>query len=142
MESHRKYTVKDQSRQGSSKTGKRSGELDLLIQLDGHTLCIIEALNLECVDTSNISLHINKIYDYDTTGNKYNYLISYVKNENFNSFVKRYENFINSYSYPYTMIGFDTQNIEQYPELRTFVVNLNREGIMTKLYHILIHIPN
>lgn len=63
----RQYTALDQTQRGSSGTGIQAGEVDLLI-LDNRKVpfCLIEALVLKSIDTTNINSHIDKIIKYDT----------------------------------------------------------------------------
>lgn len=136
------YYVRDQTRQGCSYKGKRAGEVDILIRVGKIPISIIEALKLTSVDEKYISTHIDKIYKYDTLGYKYNFIVSYVNSKDFNEFFKRYYKYVCLYRYPYDMIDNKVDISRQYPELRTIEVRLNRCGIYTKLYHILVHISN
>ena len=62
------YLVKDQTRQGTSNSGKDSGEVDILIHEQSTAIAIIEALNLDSFNVGYLNTHINKIYKYDTLG--------------------------------------------------------------------------
>lgn len=138
----KKYYVRDQTRQGKSSAGKEAGEIDILVKIGKKTISVIEALKLSSVNENYISEHIDKIYNYDTIGNVVNYIISYVSSKNFNSFYEKYKNYILNYKYPYELIGYDFEKFQQFAELRTIEVTLNREGKSTKLYHILIHLQD
>ena len=46
-----KYDVIDQTRRGISSTEKCAGEVDILIEEDGSPVTIIEALNLDSLNT-------------------------------------------------------------------------------------------
>lgn len=70
------YIVRDQTRQGTSNGGKQAGEVDILVRNENIPFAIIEALKLSSVNKSYISKHIDKIYKYDTLGNKCNFIIS------------------------------------------------------------------
>lgn len=63
---YEKYDVLDQTRRGRALAGKAAGEVDLLIQKEGLTITIIEALNLNSLKKSYLDKHIDKVYSYDT----------------------------------------------------------------------------
>jgi hypothetical protein len=135
------YEVKDQTRQGSSSGKKDSGEVDILIKKDNLEASIIEALVLNYMDKTRISEHIDKIYSYDSIGNPYNYILSYVRAKDFSGFWTRYLSYVKQYDYPYEMISFTDEPGKQYPELRYALVVLKRNDITTRLYHIAVHMP-
>ena len=134
-----KYIVSDQTRRGESASGKSAGEVDLLIEKNNLSFSIIEALKLDCVNKQYISEHIDKIFGYDTIGNHRNYIISYVKSKNFQSFWKDYYEFVKNYSYPIEFVSID--EIENnFTELKEAIVKLNRSGKIVELYHIAVRI--
>lgn len=136
------YNVRDQTRQGTSSSGIQSGEVDILIRKDELPFAVFEALKLSSVDTAYISEHIDKIYSYDTSGNTCNFIVSYVKTKNFGTFWDKYKNFVASYSYPFPAFNLECFPDKQYSELRYAMTPLNRNGILTKLYHISVHIAD
>lgn len=136
------YNVRDQTRQGTSSSGIQSGEVDILIRKDGLPYAVFEALKLSSVDTAYISEHIDKIYNYDTSGNTCNFIVSYVKTKNFGTFWDKYKSFVMSYSYPFTASNLEYFPDKQYSELRYAMTPLNRNGVLTKLYHISVHIAD
>ncbi|APO43873.1 hypothetical protein BS614_07525 [Paenibacillus xylanexedens] len=133
---------RDQTRLGTSSAGKEAGEVDILVRKDNRPFSIIEALNLSSVKKSNISLHIDKIYRYDTLGYICNFIVSYVKVTDFLSFWNRYVSFVQTYSYPFELVKFEIPKYNQHPELRFAVAELMRNNVATKLYHIVVHIPS
>jgi len=135
------YIVRDQTRQGTSNGGKQAGEVDILVRYENSPFAI-EALKLSSVDKAYISEHIDKIYKYDTLGNKCNFIISYVNIKNFFDFWENYLLFTELYNYPFELINFTVPQKNQYPELKWAVTELKRNDIVTKLYHIVIHIPS
>lgn len=136
------YIERDQTRQGASASGKRAGEVDILIKRGKMPLSLIEALKLTSVNESYIAEHIDKIYKYDTLGYKYNFLVSYVKIKDFKEFWDKYVKFVCSYKYPFEMIEYKIDISKQYSELRSIEIILNRNGIETKLYNVVVHMPN
>lgn len=137
----RGYDAKDQTRHGSSAMGKDAGNVDILIKIRKKPITLIEALRLESVKEKYISDHIDKIYKYDTLGFRFNFIISYVKTKDFKDFCNRYIKFVRAWKYPYELINCLICDSKQYPEIRTIEMILDREGIATKLYHILVHMP-
>lgn len=131
------YQVKDQTRRGASNTGKSAGEVDLFIQNAGLPITIIEALNLKSLDTSYLDMHINKIYKYDTLGNSFNIVLSYVSIKDFENFWKKYCSHVKQHDYPYKLIDIDEQvDVEyNYSDIRVMVTKHNRNGKETLLYH-------
>lgn len=137
------YSVKDQTRQGKSYNGKKSGEIDLLIQdKKGFPITIIEALILKSLDVNYLDKHIDKIYMYDTLGNKFNFIISYVIVKEFETFLKKYTEHIKKYQYPYKLINVNEEIGNKYPysDIRVLVTEHNRNGTNTLLYHICVKI--
>lgn len=135
------YDVKDQTRHGSSSTGKDAGNLDILIKIGKKSISLVEALRLDSVKEEYLSEHIKKIYKYDTLGLRFNFLISYVKTKNFKGFCDRYIKLIQGTEYPYNLIQCLICNSKQHPEIRTIETVLDREGMATKLYHVVVHMP-
>lgn len=136
------YSIKDQTRRGSSPTGKDSGELDIFVSKDGLPFTVVEAMNLNSVNTSYIDEHLNKLFSYDTSGNKFNVCISYVKVGNFASFYKKYTDHVSNYCYPSPILSVDTSIDDDYgySELRVMKTIHNRSGKEFILYHICIRI--
>ena len=93
------YDVKDQTRRGLSPSEKAAGEVDILIKEHGFPVTIIEALNLDSLNKSYLDKHIDKIYNYDTAGNKFNIILSYVTVSNFIDFCDKYFEHIKSHKY-------------------------------------------
>ena len=137
----RGYDVKDQTRHGSSSTGKDAGNLDILIKLGKKSISLVEALRLDSVREGYISAHIGKIYKYDTLGMKFNFLVLYVKTKDFRTFCKRYIKWLQGLDFPYNLIQFLLCDSKQHSEIRTIETVLDREGITTKLYHVIVHMP-
>ena len=136
------YHVKDQTRQGTSNSGKASGEVDILIQEKGLPFTIIEALNLNSLEKSYLDMHINKVYKYDTLGNICNFVLSYVKVKDFEAFWTKYCEHIKNHTYPYSLIGID-EGIDKefkYTDIRMLMTRHNRNGRETLLYHICVKI--
>lgn len=133
------HDVKDQTRRGLSASGVDAGEIDILIEEDRHTVTIIEAMNLSYVDTTRLDEHIDKIYGYDTVGNKFNVILVYVKTKDFADFCQRYYAHIKEHEYVYTLISSENDikigNLG-YSDLRVMKTIHDRNGYEVTLYHI------
>ena len=133
------YDVKDQTRRGLSPSGKAAGEVDILIKEKNLPITIIEALNLDSLNTAYLDKHIDKIYDYDTSGNKFNTILLYVTVANFLNFCNKYSEHIKGYGYPFDMISMEesvTFDNISYPDIKVMKTVHNRNGCETALYHI------
>jgi hypothetical protein len=136
------YSLRDQTRQGTSPGGKQAGEVDILIKNGKLPFAIIEGMKLSSVSESYISEHIDKIYKYDTLGNSCNFIVSYVNVKNFTQFWVNYLKYIKFYNYPFELNQFSVPQNNQFSEIKWAVVELKRNDQITKLYHMAIHIPN
>lgn len=138
----RRYQVKDQTRRGTSNSGKASGEIDIFIHENGLPITIIEALNLSSLNTTYLDMHIDKIYKYDTLGNNFNVILSYVNVKDFYNFWTKYCDHIKTYHYPYPLIEVD-ENADseyQFSDIRFIVTKHNRNGRDTFLYHMCVNL--
>ena len=86
MLSNKGINIKSQEHQGISENGIGSGEVDLLIYDKEQPKIYIECMNLNCLDKNYIKSHYEKLFLYDASINKTNYLISYVTVKNFVNF--------------------------------------------------------
>ena len=94
------HEVKDQTRHGISLNGGDAGEVDILLTKDGKEIAIYEGLNLDSVNSSYISKHVNKaIVNYNALGTA-TYLVAYVNSANYEIFWNRYKAYINDYDFP------------------------------------------
>lgn len=135
------YFIKDQTRRGYSSSGKKTGEADFLIEISDMPFSIIEALNLSNLDKSYLNTHLDKIYNYDTTGNSFNVCLSYVETKDFGSFWKKYCDYVCSYTYPFDLIEYrkDADKSFPYSEIRFMTTTHNRNGKPTLLYHVAVN---
>ncbi|MDE5803343.1 MAG: hypothetical protein K2I22_10545 [Lachnospiraceae bacterium] len=133
------YDVKDQTRRGLSPNGKGAGEVDILIKEKDFPITIIEALNLNSLNTAYLDKHIDKIYDYDTAGNKFNIILSYVTVADFVTFCEKYFQHIKIYGYPFEMTSINenvvVDNIS-YSDIKIMKTVHNRNQCETILYHV------
>lgn len=136
------YTVKDQTRRGSSATGKSSGEIDIFISKDGFPFTIVEAMNLTSVDTNIINTHLDKLFSYDTAGTKFNVCLSYVKVADFASFWTKYATHVSNYNYNLPLLSTDDSMDSEFgfSEVRIMRTTHNRSGRDVALYHLCVRI--
>ncbi len=136
------YTVKDQTRRGSSSTGKNAGEIDIFVFRNGLPFTIVEAMNLDSVNTNYINKHLDKVFLYDTAGHKFNVCLLYVKIADFSSFWEKYSAHVSNYSYPAPILSSDTSIDDEYgfSELKIMKTNHNRSGRTVNLFHICVKI--
>jgi len=136
------YSIKDQTRRGSSPTGKESGELDIFVSKDGLPFTVVETMNLNSINISYINKHLDKLFLYDTSGNKFNVCISYVKVADFASFWEKYSDHVSNYCYSSPILSVDTSIDDdfEYSELRIIKTIHNRSGRTVNLYHICVRI--
>lgn len=133
------YDVMDQTRRGESTVGKCAGEVDILIEEDGLPITVIEALNLDSLNTQYLDKHIDKIYSYDTVGNIFNIILSYVRVSDFSKFCEKYSNHIKEHQYLYPLISVDDSfrvKDLSYSDIRVMKTVHNRNGCDTVLYHV------
>ena len=101
------YPTKDQTRWSTSYAGKSSGEVDIFVhKKDGSVFTIIEALNLDSTKKSYISLHLTKIFKYDTTGLKQNFILVYSSAQKFSQLWKRYIDYLPEIDFLYPYVSF------------------------------------
>lgn len=139
---YEKYDVLDQTRRGRALAGKAAGEVDLLIQKEGLTITIIEALNLNSLKKSYLDKHIDKVYWYDTAGNSFNIILVYANAVDFDGFCTRYSQHIEERKYIYPLILFDKKiDMEdfKYTDIRVMQSIHNRNNEDTILYHIIVN---
>lgn len=136
------YNVKDQTRRGSSSTGKDAGEIDIFVSKDGLPFTVVEAMNLDSVNTTYINTHLDKVFTYDGAGNKFNVCLSYVKVADFDTFWEKYSAHVSNYRYPAPILSSVTSIDDEYgySELRILKTIHSRSGRKVNLYHICVRI--
>ncbi len=131
------FNVKDQTQHGSSASGISPGEIDLLITSPTYT--IIEALNLNSVNSTILNSHIKKLEDnYDPIGLKEKYLLVYVDiKSDFVKFCVKYYNHIEKHKFEFEKIYIkelprDTTDIRVYQTVHS------RHEMEVKIFHVLV----
>jgi hypothetical protein len=142
------YRAQDQTRAGSSASGKSAGELDIEISNDfGIPFSILEAFRLNSLNQSVIVEHINKLlHKYDTSGHEKNIVIAYCEIDRFDQLVAKYNTFL--------LNKLNTHELfeKRYPtvstseiaygktDIRVFECKHDREGKEVYVFHVLIKI--
>ena len=125
------YFVSDQSRGGESQSTKSLGERDLVIRHkeSGVAESIIEAFQLDkSDDTTKIKTHYKKLFEkYDTVGNSTNFILVYIKTNNFNDLWKKYKK-----------KDFFIDFTEEKTKKENFKIGYTKEKNMT-IYHLFIN---
>lgn len=131
------FNNKDQTLWGKSRAGKTSGEIDIFVRKkNGDPFSIIEALNLSSLTKSYLEFHLDKIFGYDTTGLKYNFILVYSSSKNFNEFWDKYIKHIQIHSYPYPIVKFEEVDGYDFADIRVCKTAHIRKGKELYLYHI------
>lgn len=142
------YRVLDQTRAGSSGSGKSAGELDIEICNDfGIPFSILEAYRLSSLTQDVIVNHINKLlHKYDTSGHEKNIIVAYCEIENFNDLITKYELFLKNdlnthkdFEKKY-LIDTITEIATEKTDIRVFECKHKREGRKNSVFHIMIKI--
>lgn len=112
------YDMHDQTRQGVSLSGLKSGEVDLLVYEDGLPAVLIEAVKLNSVEKENIGNHIHKaLCNYNPSGLKCVCFVIYSKASNYPRFLELFREYIKGYDFPYLL--------EDYAEIDTGFAEIN-----------------
>lgn len=93
----KEYSIKDQTREGSSASGIGAGEVDLLIQNNGRLYTIIEAMKLASLKESYIDEHYLKLTtNYNPLSVKRTFLITYYTGKSFITWWQKYYQYIST----------------------------------------------
>jgi hypothetical protein len=134
------YIVKDQTRRGSSPSGKRPGELDFLIETpDGTAVSVIEALILKCNRRDDIAKHFQKIFLYDAPGLETNYIIVYVESADFGKLWRDYLSFLPQVEVKYKLQAAPMEQETTYTDIKLARTVHSRHDRETAIYHLFIN---
>ena len=130
--------VRGQEHQGASLKGVGSGEVDILIcKTDIQPKIYIEGMNLNSVNSTLIDSHYEKLFLYDSSINKSNYLLSYVSVLDFNSFCTNYKKHFLDYAGK-SRCECVNDVPSDYANIKVFVSKSIHEGNEINTYHVLI----
>lgn len=132
--------VKDQTRHGISSSGKRAGEVDILISKEGREIAIFEGLKLSSVDSEYIDKHISKAIDNYNALGVATFIVAYVSTNDFENFWNKYTDHIRNYHNPLHIKR--TLNICTAPNAAVRIADmiLSRDGYDFPVYFMAINI--
>lgn len=128
--------TKDQTRHGTSLSGKDAGEVDILFTKGGEEIALFEGLKLSSVDTNYINTHIKKAIDnYNALGTA-TFIVAYVKSANYQQFWERYIEHLKAYKYDLDVKR--TLVVKPHPNAATRIATtiLSRDGFDFPVYFI------
>lgn len=133
--------IKDQTRWGVSASGKSQGEVDIKIENpDPNYKTIIEAFTLKGLDRAVIKNHLLKLFGYDPSGFKQNFMLVYSEADDFSSLWEKYLDYITEVEYPYRRLNEPEIINTSYAEIKAACLRFDREGEETLVYHIFINL--
>jgi hypothetical protein len=135
------YYVKDQTRWSKSYEGKSAGEIDIFIKDKfGVPLSIVEALNLDSLKKDYTAMHLDKIFNYDTSGLKSNFILIYSNAKGFSKLWNKYLDFVKNRPFQYELISFEEIQTYEYADILAGRSVHNRNGKEVDLYHVAINL--
>ena len=141
--SARGYTIKDQTRWGSSATGKRPGELDIFIETPaGNAVSVIEAFNLTGFKRGVIADHFQKIFLYDAPGLETNYIVVYVESADFGTLWRDYLSCLPEVEVKYKLQGAPQEEKTPYADIKLARTVHDRHNRETTVYHLFVNMKN
>jgi hypothetical protein len=135
------FYVKDQTRRGRSATGKSLGELDILIETPGSEAeSVIEAFILKGFNRTVIDSHVTKLFGYDPSGLKRNFIIVYSEASDFLSLWKKYLAHLPGIDLKkYKLSEGPQEEKTKFTDIKLARTRHLREGELTEVYHIFIN---
>lgn len=136
-----KYIVKDETQWSKSSKGTRSGELDIFI-LDKNELplSIIEAINLDSLRRKELKEHLFKLFDYDVTGLKTNFMLIYSTALGFDELWNKYIQFIKEFDFKYNLDELVKEELYNYSDIKMIKSIHMRNGIQVECIHIMVNL--
>ena len=139
------WVAKDQSRGGSSSSGKNPGEKDLEVYNNNNEkLFLFEAFRLFNLETNNIKEHINKLDGYNADGCQTLVVMVYTHVDDFVKLCSNYEELLTTMQYK----GFDNlvdlgnhtfDTIESESSTIKILLEIRyKNNIAIKIYHFLL----
>lgn len=134
------YQVKDQTKRAISAKGILAGEIDIFV-LDQKKFpfTIIEALNLTSLDRTNLTIHLDKVFNYDSNGNKANFMLIYYDGKNFMGFSDKYYNYIaEEHNFHYARQSAEKHDWIPQSNIKLYETKHMMNGTIVSLYHIVL----
>ena len=129
-----KDPVGDQSRQGTSESGKDAGELDIVISDQGNPVAILEGMKLSYCDKKELHKHLSKVLvNYNPTGCPLCYVMIYFTGKDLVSFWDKLLEYIKKeYHFPYECCSIEEINASHTESRRARVI-MSRSGKEVRL---------
>lgn len=143
--SNKKFYTNEQSLSGKSESGKKQGELDIVIETkEGTLISFFEGFILNSFNRSIIDRHIEKsIIQYDANGLKEKFVGVYCRAANFSLLATKYFKYLNEIE----IEGIEIIKTEDFSriytnasEMRVYRTIYRRNEIQLMIYHVLINI--
>jgi len=138
----RGFRVKDQTLWAVSASGERIGELDIKIEDErGRAVSIIEAMNLDSCNTTEIDRHVKKLLEkYDCSGLKENYIVVYESARDFEGLCKKYREHLEHIDYEsYTLLKDGIEEVHtEFNKIVAYRARHRCNKGETILYHIIV----
>lgn len=132
--------VRDQSRWGMSATGKTIGRPDFrLFNPSSRTEAVVEAFNLESLQRREIDLHLKKLFNYDASGLKQNFVLVYCDSKKFADLWQKYLDHISEIVFEHPLKTKPETQETKYTEIKMARTIHLRSGEETEVYHIFIN---
>ncbi len=136
----RGFMVKDQTRWGSTLSGKRPGELDFLVETpNGEAVSVMEAFILKGMNRGEIETHFKKLFEYDAPGLETNYIIVYVEKADFDHLWQEYLKYLPEVEVKYPMQGAPSEEKTPGAEIKLARTVHKRHNRDTTVYHLFIN---
>ena len=121
------------------------GELDIrIVDKNNELKHICEVFILTYLNSSIISEHLNKLFDYDVNGLPVNIIIIYSKADNFFSLWTKYLEYLKNFDWKYPLSDYSIEDISEQrdcpAEIKITLTKHHREGIICKVYHIFLNL--
>jgi len=121
------------------------GELDIrIVDKNNELKHICENFILTYLNSSVISEHVNKIFDYDCNGLPVNFIIIYSKADDFYPLWMKYLDFLKKFNWKYPLVDTYIEDISEKrdcpAEIKLSLTRHHREGIICKIYHIFVNL--
>ncbi len=136
------FRVKDQTRWGRSATGKSPGEIDIKIENEhGEAEAIIEAFNLKCLDRTVVENHLIKLFNYDSSGLKTNFILVYSESNDFQGLWEKYLKYIPEIDFKFKLLSAPEEEDTDFAEIKLALARHERQKREINVYHIFINMP-
>ena len=116
------------------------GELDILIETPGSEAeSVIEAFILKNFDSTVIDSHLTKLFGYDPSGLKRNFIIVYSEASEFLDLWEKYLAHLPRIDFKYPLSGKVQEGNIRFTDIKLARTRHLREGELIEVYHIFIN---